>query len=491
MTHPSTLLIVDDHAANRDTLVELLENTDYRLVEAANGLEALKLAAQLLPDLILLDVLMPEMDGFEVCRRLRADPKLAEVPVIMVTALDDQQARIMGIGCGADDFVSKPYDRSELRVRVKTITRLNRYGRLLRERAKVEEASQKIREQAALIDLATDAIGVLDTEARVPSWNPGAETIFGTAAPEAHGRPRASLISQGEPQRLESALAETLRQGEWRGILTVSTDQTEFKKLQAQFYRAQRMESLGALAGGIAHDLNNVLAPVLMAAEMLQAGPPAEIQLELAKVIQTSAECGAGLVRQILAFARGSDGQERIELQPSHLIRDAVVMVKETFPKAMEIRSELDAELFVVRADPTQIHQVLLNLLVNARDAMNGTGKLTVAAENRVLDAAFASQKPGATAGPHVVLRVTDTGSGMTPEVLAKIWNPFFTTKPPGKGTGIGLATVANIVKEHGGFVEVTSKPGAGTTFAIYLPATSGTAASACWWWTTRWRSGR
>ena len=150
-------------------------------------------------------------------------------------------------------------------------------------------------------------------------------------------------------------------------------------------------------------------------------------------------------------------------------------MAKETFPKAMEIRTELAAELFVIRADPTQIQQVLLNLLVNARDAMNGTGKLLIAAENRVLDAAFAAQKPGAKAGPHVVLRVIDSGSGMTPEVLAKIWNPFFTTKPPGKGTGIGLATLANIVKEHGGFVEVTSKPGAGTTFAIYLPATGGT----------------
>ncbi len=505
MTTRSTILIVDDHAANRDTLTELLDNPDYRLVEAADGPEALQLAAGLHPDLILLDVMMPEMDGFEVCRRLRANPQLAEVPVIMVTALDDRNSRIMGIGCGADDFVSKPFDHTELRTRVRTITRLNRYGRLLRERANVEEASQKIREQAALIDLATDAIIVLDTDGRVQSWNPGAEKVFGTSAEEACGQPLAALISKGESKRLESALGDTLLQGEWRGnllafrpngdnviarshwtllrhpdgtargVLTVSSDETEFKKLQAQFFRAQRMESLGALAGGIAHDLNNMLAPVLMAAEMLQSSPPAEVQQAMARVIQISAERGAGLVRQILAFARGSDGQERMELQPQHLIRDAVGMAKETFPKTMEIRTELAAELFVIRADPTQIQQVLLNLLVNARDAMNGTGKLLIAAENRVLDAAFAAQKPGAKAGPHVVLRVIDSGSGMTPEVLAKIWNPFFTTKPPGKGTGIGLATLANIVKEHGGFVEVTSKPGAGTTFAIYLPATGGT----------------
>ena len=508
MNSTSTILIVDDHAANRETLVELLHNHEYRLVEAANGLDALLLAAQWLPDLILLDVMMPEMDGFEVCRRLRADPQLAEVPVIMVTALDDRQSRIMGIGCGADDFVSKPFDAAELRTRVRTITRLNRYGRLLRERAKVEEASQKIHEQAALIDLATDAIVVLDTDGRVQSWNPGAEKIFGTPAPEAHGRPLAVLISKGESKRLESALGDTLLQGEWRGdllsfrpngenvithshwtllrhadgrargILTVSTDQTEFKKLQAQFYRAQRMESLGALAGGITHDLNNMLAPVLMASEMLQAGPPPEIQREMAKVIQVSAERGAGLVRQILAFARGSEGAERTELQPGHLVRDVVSMARETFPKTIEIASQADT-LSLIRADPTQIHQVLLNLLVNARDAMNGSGKITVRGENRVLDAAFAAQKPGAKAGPHVVLRVTDTGSGMTPEVLAKIWNPFFTTKPPGKGTGIGLSTVMNIVKEHDGFVDVTSQPGKGTTFVIYLPATDGTEAAA------------
>jgi two-component system, cell cycle sensor histidine kinase and response regulator CckA len=507
MSLPATILIVDDHAPNRDTLAGLLENNDYRLVEAADGPEALRLAMQLQPDLVLLDVMMPEMDGFEVCRRLRANPRLAEVPVIMVTALDDRQSRIMGIGCGADDFISKPYDHAELRTRVKTITRLNRYGRLLRERAKVEEAGQKIREQAALIDLATDAIVVLDTDGRVRSWNPGAEKVFGTSAEDAGGRPLAALISRGDSARLDKALTEVQLAGEWRGdllairpngenvivrshwtllrhadgtprgVLTVSSDETEFKKLQAQFLRAQRMESLGALAGGIAHDLNNMLAPVLMAAEMLQASPPPDVQQAMAQVIQTSAQRGAGLVRQILAFARGSEGAERTELQPGHLVRDVVGMARETFPKTITISSQASEELSLIHADPTQIHQVLLNLLVNARDAMNGSGTITVAAENRVLDAAFASQKPGAQAGPHVVLRVTDTGSGMTPEVLAKIWNPFFTTKPPGKGTGIGLSTVMNIVKEHDGFVDVTSQPGKGTTFTIFLPATGGTAA--------------
>lgn len=507
MTTPTTILIVDDHAANRDTLTELLQNqsADYRLVEAANGPQALQLAADLHPDLILLDVMMPDMDGFEVCKRLRADPKLAEVPVIMVTALDDRQSRIKGIESGADDFISKPFDRAELRARVRTVTRLNRYARLNRERAKVEEASQKIRDQAALIDLATDAIVVLDPDGFVQFWNPGAEQVFGTSAADACGQPLAGLISKGDSARLGKALTETRQTGEWRGdllairpngdnviahshwtllrkangatrgILTVSTDQTEFKQLQAQCYRAQRIESLGALAGGIAHDLNNMLAPVLMAAELLKTNPTQEVRQELASVIQTSAQRGSGLVRQILAFARGSEGQERLELKPQHLIKDALSLAKETFPKTMAIRSEIVPELFLICADPTQIHQILLNLMVNARDAMDGVGTLTITAENHELDAASAAQRPGAKPGPHIVMRVSDTGSGMSAEVLAKIWNPFFTTKSPGQGTGIGLSTVAKIVRDHGGFVEVTSQPGQGTTFSVYLPATGRT----------------
>ena len=219
MTSPSTILIVDDHAENRDTLTELLQNPDYRLVEAANGPKALKLAADLHPDLILLDVMMPDMDGFEVCRRVRADPKLAEVPVIMVTALDDRLSRIKGIESGADDFISKPFDRAELRARVRTVTRLNRYARLNRERANVEEASQKIRDQAALIDLVADAIVELDPTGVVLSWNAGAEKVFGTTAANACGKPLAVVISLGDTVRLDQALTETRQSGEWRGDL--------------------------------------------------------------------------------------------------------------------------------------------------------------------------------------------------------------------------------------------------------------------------------
>jgi len=499
----ATILIVDDEADNRDLLAQPFGKGEYRVVEAARGAEALTLARELLPDLILLDVMMPEMDGFEVTRRLRADPRVAEVPVILITALNDRESRLKGFDAGADEFISKPFDLIELRARVRTMTRLNRYGRLLRQRASAEEADHLIQEQASLIEAVPDAIVTLDTNGLVQSWNCGAETIFGTLADEAGGRPFSALISRGEDSaRVESALAQTLRCGNWRGdllairpdgvnvvahskwtlvrhpdgssrgVLTVSTDVTEFKNLQSQFYRAQRLESLGMLAGGIAHDLNNILAPILMGTELLRKQPPdASILLD---TIEASARRGASLVGQILSFTGGSDSDERVLIQPLHLVKDMVRMACETFPKAVEVTSQIPADLPCVRADATQLHQILLNLMVNARDAMPRGGSIVVSAATKLLEPAFTAQVPEARTGVYVVIQITDTGMGMSPEVLAKIWSPFFTTKPRGKGTGLGLATVAQLVKIHGGFVQVESQPAQGSTFSVFLPAELG-----------------
>ena len=509
MATPSTILIVEDHAANRDTLTELLDNPDFRLVEAEDGPTTLKLAAELLPDLILLDVMMPGMDGFEVCRRLRATPALAEVPVVMVTALDDRESRLTGIRCGADDFVIKPFDSSELRARVQTITRLNRYARLHRERAKVEEATQQIREQAALIDQAAEPIVVTDLAGVVQFWNPGAATMFGTPAATARGQRLADLINMGDSALLERAQAQTLRTGEWRGdllalrlvggnviahshwtllrhpdgsprsILAVSTDQTEFKQLQAQFFRAQRLESIGALASGVAHDLNNVLAPILMAVELLRPQAADANANEIIDIIETSARRGAGMVEQILSFARGrTDGP--VILQVRHLIADLSRMMKDTFPPNIRCVSHVSADLWPVRGDPTQLYQVLLNLCVNARDAMPDRGTITIAANNLTREATLAASQPASPAshdpalpaGRYVVLTVTDNGTGIPPELQQKIFEPFFSTKAPGKGTGLGLATVKQIVTGLGGFLQLHSEVGAGTQFKIHLPAT-------------------
>jgi signal transduction histidine kinase/CheY-like chemotaxis protein len=255
-----------------------------------------------------------------------------------------------------------------------------------------------------------------------------------------------------------------------QSVLVIDTDVTETKKLESQFLRAQRLESIGTLASGIAHDLNNILSPILMAVSILRrelSNPGGEKMLS---IIEGSAERGAGIVKQVLTFARGAEG-ERALLQPKHLVSELAKIMAQTFPRNVDIQTNLPTELWTVLGDATQLHQVLLNLCVNARDAMLDGGTLTVTAENLDIDQHFASMNPGAQLGWHVALRVSDTGSGMSPETMDKIFDPFFTTKEVGKGTGLGLATVIGIVKSHGGVLTVQSEIGVGTTFSVFLPA--------------------
>ncbi len=247
-------------------------------------------------------------------------------------------------------------------------------------------------------------------------------------------------------------------------------DLSERKLLEQQFLRAQRMESIGTLAGGIAHDLNNVLAPIIMALDLLKMKFPDSASQELISLVGTSAHRGADMVRQVLLFARGVEGL-RIEVEIGQLIGEIEKIVNETFFKHIEIRSTVPLDLWTVPGDPTQLHQVLLNLCVNARDAMPGGGTLTLSAENLILDAHYAGTNPDVRPGPYVLLQVTDNGSGMPPELIEKIFDPFFTTKEIGNGTGLGLSTTQAIVKSHAGFIQVESKPGTGTKFKIYLPA--------------------
>jgi len=498
-----TILIVDDHAANRETLLALLEGEAFDLLEAETGAEAVRIATERLPDLILLDVMMPGMDGFEVCRRLRAQPSTAEAPVILVTALDDHTSRLTGIEAGADDFIAKPFNRAELRARVRTITRLNRYARLHRERAKVELADRRIREQAALLDLDPDAIIVLDDHQHVEFWNRGAEALYGWPVEEAAGRPLSALMTTTPADALHAAAQAACDTGQWRGELTmrpregasvivesrwthlgdtpprtliVNRDITEKKAHESRWLRAQRLDSLGGLASGIVHDLNNVLSPILMAAELLRSDPTDPDAPRWAEMIQSDAERCAAMVRQILAFVRGSDAG-RASVQIRHLLADLHRMIAQTFPATVECQVTTDPELWPVSADVTQLYQVLLNLAVNARDAMPDGGRLRIEARNTTIDAAHAQLNPEASSGPHVVIRVADDGPGIPPEIVQRIFDPFFTTKAEGSGTGLGLATVLQVVRAHGGFIDLRSNPGEGTQFTVYLPA--GTVADA------------
>jgi PAS domain S-box-containing protein len=247
-------------------------------------------------------------------------------------------------------------------------------------------------------------------------------------------------------------------------------DLSDQKRLEQQFLRAQRMESIGTLAGGIAHDLNNILAPIMMAVQVLKM-KTTEPQLKtILETIEVSSKRGADIVRQVLSFARGLQG-ERVEVQPIHLLKDIETIIRDTFPKNIRRDVFFPEEAWTIQGDPTQLHQILLNLCVNARDAMPDGGSLSISVENVHLDDQYVAMNVQAKPGKYVIINVTDSGEGIPAEILDKIFDPFFTTKEVGKGTGLGLSTVMAIVKSHGGFVNVYSEVGKGSSFKVYLPA--------------------
>ncbi len=363
-----------------------------------------------------------------------------------------------------------------------------------------KQAVERIREQAALLDKANDAIYVMALDYTILYWNKGAERTYGWTSAEVLNRKTTELIfpDLSATQALVAALLQKEtwygeqrqnlksggmvevfsrlslvrnEQGQPRSILAINTDITEKKQLESQFLRAQRLESIGALASGIAHDLNNVLAPIIMGAPLLREGVKDQKARDLLGIMESSAQRGAAIVRQVLTFARGVEG-ERVPLQPRHLLSAMESLAAETFPKNIKIEIDVAADLWPILGDATQLDQALMNLCVNARDAMPGGGSLTFEAANVVLSKEAAEKMPGAQPGSYVCLRVTDTGTGIPPEVEAKLFEPFFTTKGVGKGTGLGLSTTLGIVRSHGGFLRVASKVGQGTTFELYLPAT-------------------
>ena len=250
-------------------------------------------------------------------------------------------------------------------------------------------------------------------------------------------------------------------------IAGVASDITQSKLMQQHLLRSQRVDSIGTLASGVAHDINNALAPILMANELLRAACPDATRY--VQVIETSAARCAAMVRQLLVFARGYEGV-KADVDPNRALAEVAAIVEGTFPKGIQFVRQVAPDLATITADPTQFHQVILNLCVNARDAMEGGGLLQLEAENVAIDSAYAAGYPDAKPGEYVTIRVKDSGSGIPPDIIAKIFDPFFTTKPPDKGTGLGLSTVAGILRGHGGFIRVYSTPGKGSLFAVYFP---------------------
>jgi len=358
---------------------------------------------------------------------------------------------------------------------------------------------EKLAEQAALLDQTRDGIMVRDMADTIRFWSRGAERLYGWTAEESIGRTSRDLLCPDEHMFL-GAETRVRAAGEWSGrlrkrtkdgrfrvidcrwtllrdddarpksILTIDTDITEREEMEEKFLRAQRLESIGTLAGGIAHDLNNLLAPVVMGVGMLKLAALDADDREVLGCIGRSAQRGTQLVKQVLSFARGVEGS-RVAVHVGYVVREVADMLRSTLPKDITLRVNAPKDLWLITADPTQINQVLLNLCVNARDAMPAGGRLTVSVRNVQLDEDFTWMNREVSPGPHVAIEVADTGTGMTPEVRERLFEPFFTTKPEGKGTGLGLATVIGIVRSHRGTINVYSEPGRGSVFNIYLPA--------------------
>jgi PAS domain S-box-containing protein len=428
------------------------------------------------------------LDALAIARQKRPD-----TPFIFLSAAIGEEGVIEAVKAGAQDYVVK--DRLK-----RLVTAIRRALQESVERQLYREAGQRIREQAELLNKARDAIIVTDLAGHITFWNQGAERITGWSQAEVVGRDLQDVFGAEAHTEIEAARKALETEDAWRGEyqfhdnagrllvidisatlirddtgrptarLSIGTDVTAKRLLEERFLRAQRMESIGMLAAGIAHDLNNVLAPIMMVAPVLREHATAPGNLRMLEILEASASRGAGLVRQILAFAQGTGGTPKL-IQVKHLLQDITKVVSETFPKNISFEQSVPNDLWPINANATQIHQVLLNLCVNARDAMPAGGRLILRAENCLLDEVSVRAIPDAQPGTWLVLHVEDTGSGIPPEVLAHIWEPFFTTKEADKGTGLGLSTVRGIVEAHKGFLSLTTAAGVGTTIRVYLPA--------------------
>jgi PAS domain S-box-containing protein len=484
------VLVVDDDISMRLLERTALEQAGFAVEEAEDGVLALSAYERIQPDAVLLDVMMPELDGFSTCAEIRKLPGGNLTPIFIVTGLDDLDSIGRAYEVGATDFIVKPINWGILGHHVRYMLRA------ARALASLQQSEARYR---AVVEQSADGIYLVDAKInRIIEANPAFAQMLGYSEEEILGLSisdfvaadrgdvdrRFQAILEGEApffyehqyRRKDGSLldvwasAKAISYGGREVVCSLVRDLTEKKAVEAQSLRAQRMESLGMLAGGIAHDLNNILAPILMNVELLQKNLTDPQGQKMLSSVYASAQRGAGIVRQILTFSRGTEGERSI-LSPKYLLKEMFQIIQETFPKSLCIETKTPQDLWSLYANATQLHQVLLNLCVNAKDAMPNGGTLTIAGENVCLDESYARMHPEAKVGPYVLFSVSDTGKGIPPAILDRIFDPFFTTKERGHGTGLGLSTVHSIVKGHGGFLTVYSEVGKGSRFQIYLPA--------------------
>lgn len=455
------ILVAEDSKTQAEHLRFILERNGFQVTVAANGREALDFLQQRRPDIVITDIIMPVMDGYELCKRIRGAEKLKDLPVILVTTLSDPTDVIKGLEVGANNFIPKPYDERYLISRIHYLIA----NMELRKNTKAEMGINVFffgenyfitAERLQILDLLLSTYesayhqnrDLLAMQKELRELNERLEDIV---------KERTAELSAAN-QRLQIELAERLRA------------EGETVKLQAQLYQAQKLESVGRLAGGVAHDYNNMLSVILNYTEMAleQLEPGSAIHQDLQEVL-SAAKRSTDITRQLLAFARKQTIVPQV-LDLNATVTDMLKMLRRLIGEDINLTWRPAPDLWAIKIDPSQVDQLLANLCVNARDAITGVGEVVIETGMVTLEPEYCSTHATAAPGEYVLLAVSDNGCGMDKEILDKIFEPFFTTKELGKGTGLGLSTVYGIVEQNKGTVNVYSEPGKGTTFKIYLP---------------------
>ena len=529
-TPSQTVLIIDDNVNSLSTLSDYLVEYNFEVLIARDGEQGIARAQLVHPDLILLDIVMPGIDGFETCRHLKADPGKQSIPIIFLTALTDTEHKVKGFQLGAVDYITKPLQREEVLARVLTHLRLHALTDRLEQTVQTrttelleinrqlqEEIAQRERVEAALrdsetkyrqlVEYANDGIVIMQRELIKYSNRYLLELTSYTLA-EVQDRPFSDFIAPGElanlidhyerhlagedvPPIYESVLcckdgrhievelnvSMTTYEGgpaeqvTIRDITARKRAEAERERLLAQIQQQDRLAAVGQLAAGIVHDFNNIMATITLYAQVAARAPEiTDRARERMLIINQQAQHATNLIRQILDFSRKAE----IEPHPLDLLsflERQVQLFKRTLPENINITFHNDPGAYQVSADPTSMQQMLMNLVVNARDAMPEGGDLQLRLAHCCIANGDIPPIPQLCVGDWIRIDVADSGLGMSTEVHAHLFEPFFTTKPLGKGTGLGLVQVHSIVTAHGGEITVTSKLGHGTTFTFYLPA--------------------
>ncbi|MFH6784099.1 MULTISPECIES: ATP-binding protein [Methylobacterium] len=497
------VLLADDNADMRAYVGRLLGDSGHVVEAVGDGRAALEAARRHAPDLVLSDVMMPGLDGFGLLAALRDDPSLRGIPVILLSARAGEEARIEGLAAGADDYLIKPFSARELQVRVETNLRLARVRReaadalrQVNETLEVQVAA-RTRERDRMWRLSKDVMLIARFDGTMAALNPAWEGVLGWKPADLVGRSFLDFVhpddrarTAAEARRIEGGETTLLFENRYRHadgsyrtlswtavpgedhLHAVGRDVTEQRELEEAFRQSQKMEAVGQLTGGIAHDFNNLLTGIVGSLDLLSTRL-SQGRLDVApryiEAALTSAHRAAALTHRLLAFAR------RQPLDPQAVDANALVasledLVRRTLGETVTLETRLGEGLWPTLCDANQLESAILNLAINARDAMPEGGRLTIETRNVELDAIFAAAHGDVAPGPYIRLAVTDTGTGMPPEVVRRAFDPFFTTKPIGQGTGLGLSMIYGFARQSDGHAVIASEVGRGTTVALYLP---------------------